>query len=95
MRPGQVLAMVCCWVLGPAIIAAVLAAPAAVELNTATLHAMANAAHTGIPGSLEAVFSVAKLALLSLAALAIAALGALLPASWAARARPAVALRSE
>jgi len=95
MRPGQVLAMVCCWVLAPAIIAAVLAAPAAVELNTATLTSMARAANTGIPGSLESVFPIARLALLSLAALVIAAVGALLPASWAARARPAVALRSE
>jgi putative ABC transport system permease protein len=95
MRPGQVLAMVCCWVLGPAILAAVLAAPAAVQLNTATLHAMANAAHTGIPSGIESVFPVARLALLSLAALVIAALGALLPATWAARARPAVALRTE
>ncbi len=95
MRPGQVLAMVCCWVLAPAILAAVLAAPAAVQLNTATLGAMARAAHTGIPGSLTAVFPVARLALLSLAALAIAAVGALVPASWAARARPAVALRAE
>ena len=48
-----------------------------------------------MPGSLTAVFPIARLALLSLAALVIAALGALLPASWAARARPAVALRTE
>jgi putative ABC transport system permease protein len=95
MRPGQVLAMVCCWVLAPAIIAAVLAAPAAVELNTATLTSMARAANTGVPGSLAAVFPIAKLAMLSLAALVIAALGALLPASWAARARVAAALRTE
>ncbi|MGH3294664.1 MAG: FtsX-like permease family protein, partial [Trebonia sp.] len=95
MRPGQVLVMVGCWVLAPAILAAALAAPAAVALNSATLSAMANAAHTGIPGSLEAVFPIARLTLLSLAALAIAALGALLPGLWAARARPAVALRAE
>jgi putative ABC transport system permease protein len=95
MRPSQVLAMVCCWVLAPAILAAVLAAPAAVQLNTATLEAMARAAHTGIPGNLESVFPIGRLALLSLAALVIAAVGALLPASWAARARPAVALRTE
>jgi putative ABC transport system permease protein len=95
MRPGQVLAMVCCWVAGPAILAAVLAAPAAVELNSATLTAMAHTAHTGIPGSLTAVFPAAKLAVLSLAALVIAVIGAFLPASWAASARPAVALRAE
>jgi putative ABC transport system permease protein len=95
MRPGQVMAMVCCWVLAPAIIAVVLAAPAAVELNTATVTAMARVGNAGVPGSLTAVFPIARLALLSLAALAIAALGALLPASWAARARPADALRTE
>ena len=37
----------------------------------------------------------ATLALLSLAALAIAVAGALLPAAWAARARPAAALHAE
>jgi putative ABC transport system permease protein len=41
------------------------------------------------------VFPIARLVLLSLAALVIAGVGALLPATWAARARPAVALRSE
>jgi putative ABC transport system permease protein len=95
MRPGQMLAMVCCWVVGPAVLAAVLAAPAAVQLNSATLTAMGHTAHTGIPAVFMDVFPVAKLALLSLAALVIAVAGALLPASWAARARPAVALRTE
>jgi putative ABC transport system permease protein len=95
MRPGQMLTMVVCWIAGPAVIAAMIAAPAAVALNTATLHAMASTAHTGIPASFTQVFPPSRLALLSLAALAIAAAGALLPASWAARARPATALRAE
>jgi len=95
MRPGQVVLMVTCWVVGPAVIAGAIAAPAAVVLNTATLHAMAATAHTGIPASFTNVFPVPRLALLSLAALAIAVLGALLPAAWAARARPATALRAE
>ena len=95
MRPGQMLTMVVCWIAGPAVIAAVIAAPAAVALNTATLGAMAGTAHTGIPASFAQVFPPARLALLSLAALAIAAAGALLPAGWAARARPATALRAE
>ena len=64
-------------------------------LNTATVHAMAGTAHTGIPASITQVFPPSRLALLSLAALAIAVIGALAPASWAARARPAVALRTE
>jgi putative ABC transport system permease protein len=95
MRPGQLLTMVVCWIAGPAIGAAVIAAPAAVALNTATLHAMAATAHTGVPASFTQVFGPARLVLLSLAALVIAVTGALLPASWAARARPAVALRAE
>jgi putative ABC transport system permease protein len=95
MRPGQLLTMVVCWIAGPAVIAAVIAAPAAVALNTATLNAMAGTAHTGIPASFTQVFPPSRLALLSLAALAIAAAGALLPAGWAARARPATALRAE
>jgi putative ABC transport system permease protein len=95
MRPGQLLTMVVCWVAGPAVLAGLIAAPAAVVLNSATVHAMAGTAHTGVPADLTAVFPPARLALLSLAALVIAVAGALLPASWAARARPAVALRTE
>jgi putative ABC transport system permease protein len=95
MRPGQMLTMVVCWVAGPAVVAAAIAAPVAVALNTATVHAMAGTAHTGIPASITQVFPPSRLALLSLAALGIAVIGALAPASWAARARPAVALRTE
>ncbi len=95
MRPGQILTMVVCWIAGPAVVAAAIAAPVAVALNTATVHAMAGTAHTGIPASVTQVFPPGRLALLSLAALAIAVAGALAPASWAARARPAVALRTE
>lgn len=95
MRPDQILTMVMCWVAGPAVVAAAIAAPVAVVLNTATVRAMASTAHTGIPASITQVFPPSRLALLSLAALAIAVIGALAPASWAARARPAVALRTE
>jgi putative ABC transport system permease protein len=95
MRPGQVLTMVVCWIAVPAVVGAAIAAPAAVALNTATVHAMAGTAHTGIPAGFTQVFPPSRLALLSLAAVAIAVAGALLPASWAARARPAVALHAE
>jgi putative ABC transport system permease protein len=95
MRPGQVMVMVTCWVVGPAVIAGAIAAPAAVLLDTATLHAMAATAHTDVPAGFTNVFPVPALALLSLAALAIAVIGALPPATWAARARPATALRAE
>jgi putative ABC transport system permease protein len=95
MRPGQTLIMVVCWILGPAVLAAVIAALAAVALNTATVHAMAAAAHTGVPASFTEVFPPSRLAVLSLAALVIAVIGALLPATWAAGARPVAALRAE
>lgn len=95
MRPSQLLTMVVCWVAGPAVLAALVAAPAAVLLNDATVRAMASAAHTAVPASFFQVFPPGKLALLALSGLVLAAAGALLPASWAARARPAVALRAE
>jgi len=95
MRPGQVVTMVICWIVVPAVLAGAIAAPAAVALNTATVHAMAGTAHTGVPASFTQVFGPLRLALLALAALVIAVAGALLPASWAARARPATALRAE
>jgi putative ABC transport system permease protein len=95
MRPGQTLTMVVCQVIPPAVIAGAIASPAAVALTTATIKAMAGTAHTGVPASFTAVLPPSQLALLSLAALVIAVLGALLPASWAARSRPATALRAE
>ena len=95
MRPGQILTMVMCWVAGPAVIAGAIAAPAAMALNTATVKAMAGTAHTGVPASFTQVFPPSRLALLALAALVLAAAGALAPASWAARARAVVALRTE
>ncbi|MBV9794431.1 MAG: ABC transporter permease [Actinobacteria bacterium] len=95
MRPRQLLVMVLGWVAGPAVIAGAIAAPAAVALNSATVRAMAGTAHTAIPASFTAVFPPSRLALLALAALVIAVAGAFLPASWAARARPATALRTE
>jgi putative ABC transport system permease protein len=95
MRPGQTLTMVVCQVIPPAVIAGAIAAPAAVVLTTATVKAMAGTAHTNVPASFTQVLPPSRLALLSLAALVIAVLGAMLPASWAARSRPATALRAE
>ena len=95
MRPGQMLTMVVCWIAGPAIVAAVIAAPAAILLTSGTVGAMAGTAHTGIPPSFSQVLPPSRLALLSLGALLIAVVGAMLPATWAARTRPAVALRAE
>jgi putative ABC transport system permease protein len=95
MRPSQMLTMVMCWIAIPAVLAAVVAAPAAVALTTVTVRAMAGSAHTAVPASFTHVLTPGLLALLSLGALLIALAGALLPGAWAARARAATALRAE
>ena len=53
------------------------------------------AADTGLPKAVLDVYDTPELLLLGCAGLVIAALGALLPASWAAKARTATALRTE
>jgi putative ABC transport system permease protein len=95
MTPRQTLAMVMCWVVGPAIAAAVIAVPVAMQLHSVIITAMGNAAYTALPASLQDVYPPLEILLLAASGLAIAAVGALLPASWAARARTAAALRAE
>jgi putative ABC transport system permease protein len=95
MTPRALTAMVVCWVVAPALAAAVIAIPAARALGGSTLQAMANAAGTAIPGSWTHALSPVDLVLLALSGLAIAAAGALLPGTWAARSRTATALRAE
>ncbi len=95
MTPRQTIAMVLCWVVAPAAVAAVIAIPVGMVLHSATADAMARAAYTGLPPSFLAVYRPAEIVLLALSGLAIAGVGALLPASWAARARTATALRAE
>jgi putative ABC transport system permease protein len=95
MTPRQMISMVVCWVIVPAAVAAVIAAPLAVFLHSVTLQAAGQAGGTGIPANIARVYSVPELALLALSALAIALIGALAPASWAARSGTAIALRAE
>jgi putative ABC transport system permease protein len=95
MTPRQTITMVMCWVVGPAIAAAVIAVPIALRLHSATITAMGNAAYTALPASLQDVYHPAEILLLAASGLVIAVFGALLPASWAARARTATALRAE
>ena len=95
MTPRQTITMVVCWIVGPAIAAAVIAIPAGTVLHSVTVQAMGNAANTGIPASFVHVYRPAEFALLALSGLAIAVAGALLPATWAARSRTAAALRAE
>jgi putative ABC transport system permease protein len=95
MTPRQTIAMVMCWVVTPAVVAAVVAIPAGMVLRTATVDAMARAAYTALPASFQDVYRPAEIVLMALSALVIGAAGALLPASWAARSRTATALRAE
>jgi putative ABC transport system permease protein len=95
MTPRQTISMVMCWIAAPAIVAAVIAIPIATAMHAATANAMATAAFTGLPASFLDVYHPVEIVLLGLSGLAIAAAGALLPATWAARSRTAVALRTE
>jgi putative ABC transport system permease protein len=95
MTPRQMISMVICWVIAPAIAAGIIAVPVAIALHFAVVKAMAHAADVGIPGDLMNVFGVSEVVLVTLAGLAISALGALLPARWVARSTTAEALRTE
>jgi len=95
MTPRQTIAMVVCWIAGAGLIAGVIAVPASVILHSSIVRAMAHAGGSGLPASYVNVFSPPELLLLALAGLVIGVAGALLPASWAARARTASALRAE
>ena len=72
-----------------------IAVPAAMILHSSVLRTMAHTGGTAVPASYVSVFSPAELVLLALAGLVIGVVGALLPASWAARARTATALQAE
>ena len=95
MTPRQTIAMVICWIAGAGLIAGVIAVPAAMILHSSVLRTMARAGGTAIPASYVNVFSPAELVFFALAGLVIGVASALLPASWAARARTATALRAE
>jgi putative ABC transport system permease protein len=95
MTPRQTIAMVVSSVAGSGLVAGLIAIPAGVALHWFVLPVMGNAAQTGLPASVLNVYHRPELILLALSGLAIAAAGALAPASWAARARTALALRTE
>lgn len=95
MTPRQTIVMVICWVAGPGLAAGLVAVPAGMAVHRYVLPVMAHAGNTNVPASYIAVYTVPELALLALAGLVIAVAGALLPASWAARAAAATALRAE
>jgi putative ABC transport system permease protein len=95
MTPRQTIAMVVCSVAGIGLAAGLIAIPAGVALHQYVGPVMAHAAQTDMPASALTVYHPLELVVLALSGLAIAVAGALLPASWAARARTASALRAE
>jgi putative ABC transport system permease protein len=95
MAPGQMMAMVVCWVLGAGLTAGIVAVPAGIAVHARIVLDMASAADTGVPHSYVNVFGSGELVALALSGLVIAVAGALLPASWAARARTVSALHAE
>jgi putative ABC transport system permease protein len=110
MTPRQVIIMVTCWVIGPAIVAATIALPAGLTAQDLLVYQLASSnggmlscagTCTGtawgsvLPGSFVHVLGGTDLLLLALAGLAIAIAGALGPAAWAARTRTSAVLHTE
>jgi putative ABC transport system permease protein len=95
MTPRQTIVMVVCWVVVPAVGAAVIALPAGMILQEVTVHAIGGVAGIGVPGRFVHVYGATELLLLALAGLAIAVAGALAPASWAAASKTTTALHAE
>jgi putative ABC transport system permease protein len=95
MTPGQVIAMVVCWVAGTGLVAGAAAVPAGIGLQRYLVPAFAADAGARRPASFVNVYGGGEIAALALAGMVIAVAGALLPAGWAARSRPVAALRAE
>jgi len=95
MTPRQTITMVVTTVAATGLIAGLMAVPAGIVLHHAILPIMGNGAQTGFPPGIYNVYNPAELMLLALTGLVIAVVSALAPATWAARARTATALRTE
>jgi len=95
MTPRQTIAMVLSWVTGTGLVAGVLAVPIGIALQHHLVPVVGEAAGTAIPAVIINVYRGPEIAVLALAGIVIAAAGALAPATWAAGARTASALRAE
>jgi putative ABC transport system permease protein len=96
MTPTQTIEMVLCWVIVPAIIAAIIALPIGLIVQDKLIRQLAqSSANLILPGSFVHVLGPSELALLTAAGLVIAAAGALVPATWAAASRATTALQAE
>ena len=95
MTPRQVGVMVVTSMVTIGLVGGALAVPLGWALHRWILPVMGNAAGTGIPDSVVAVYGPLQLVGLGAAGVALAVLGALVPAGWAGRTRAATALRAE
>jgi putative ABC transport system permease protein len=95
MTPRQVGVMVVTSMVTIGVLGGALAVPLGWALHRWILPVMGNAAGTGIPDSVVAVYGPVELIGLGAAGVALAVLGALVPAGWAGRTRAATALRAE
>ncbi|HEY1486568.1 MAG TPA: ABC transporter permease, partial [Micromonosporaceae bacterium] len=95
MTPRQIRSMVVTSMIGLGLLAGIIAVPCGVALQHLIVPAMADAAGTGLPSDIVAVYSAGQLVLLGAVGIVLAIVGALLPAEWVARIRTAEALRAE
>jgi len=95
MTPRQTVTMVLTSVGGIGLVAGVIGVPIGMALHRLVLPKMVASTGEHLPTSDIAVFTLGALCVLVLGGVVIAVLGALLPAGWAARVRPATALRTE
>ena len=95
MTPGQVRVMVVTSMLAIGLVGGALAVPLGYALHGWILQAISEAAGTGVPHSVVAVYRPLELIGLGASGIALAVLGALIPAGWAASTRVATALHAE
>jgi putative ABC transport system permease protein len=95
LKPRQTVGMVLASVVLTGLVAGAVGVPLGILLQRTVLPAMAGAAGTRVPGVDLDVFHAPLVLALLVGGLALATLGALAPATWAARARTATALRTE
>ncbi|MEV4257036.1 ABC transporter permease, partial [Spirillospora sp. NPDC049652] len=95
MAPRQVVTMIITTVGLVGLCFAAAGVPLGTALHAAVVPRMGEAAGTGVPAAVVAVYDAPLVAVLLLGGVLIAVVGALLPAGWAARTRTSTALRTE
>jgi putative ABC transport system permease protein len=95
MTPRQVRVMVVASMVTIGVLGGAAAVPLGWALHRWIVPAIGNAAGSGMPDSVLAVYRPAELVALGAFGVVLAVLGALVPAGWAARTRAAAALRAE